>query len=61
MAAETRLGPARPPFDQRLSSRIDRIILKLEATRPKTIGRAWVRLEKRIAERHVPTLFCEVR
>lgn len=65
MATDARLQPtgapgtARPPFDQRLSSRIDCIIIRLEATTPKTFSRAWMRLQKRVAERNVPAWHAE--
>ncbi len=49
------------PFDGALWRRIDCIILQLEASPPKTIGRAWWRLQKAIAERHVPAFYPEVR
>ncbi len=55
-------GPqAARPFDQRLSTRVDVITLRYEATQPKTVSRAWWRLQKRIAERHVPAWYPEVR
>lgn len=57
MATETRNGHTPPPFDAALSRRIDAIILRYDATRPKTISRGWARLQKRIAERHVPAWY----
>ena len=65
MAAQqstTTTGPtAARPFDQRLSTRVDVIILQLEASAPKTIHRAWWRLQKLIAERHVPAFYPDGR
>ncbi len=49
------------PCDPTVSRRIDFIILSLEASSPKTIHRAWWRLQKLIAERHVPAWHPEVR
>ncbi len=55
-------GPqAAHPFDQRLSTRVDVINLRYEASDPQSIRRAWWRLQKRIAERHVPAWYPEVR
>ncbi len=53
-------GAARP-FDHRLSTRVDGITLRYEASAPKTARRAWWRLQKRIAERHVPAFYPEAR
>ncbi len=52
----TGLQAARP-FDEALSRRIDYIILSLEASPQKSIHRAWWRLQKLIAERHVPAYY----
>ncbi len=55
-------GPqAARPFDQRLSTRVDVINLRYEATEPKTLSRAYWRLQKRIAERHVPAWYPDGR
>jgi len=56
----TGLQAARP-FDQRLSTRVDVITLRYEATEPKTLSRAYWRLQKRIAERHVPAFYPDGR
>ena len=51
-------GPeAARPFDQRLSTRVDIINIRYEASDPHTVRRAWWRLHKRIAERHVPAFY----
>jgi len=42
------------PCDPAVSRRIDWIVIHYEATEPKTLSRAWWRLQKLIAERHVP-------
>ncbi len=49
------------PLDNALSTRIDCITLSLEESSPKTISRAWWRLQKRLAERSVPAWYPEVR
>ena len=55
-------GPeAARPFDEALSRRIDAIILQYEAQPEHTIRRAWWRLQKLIAERHVPAYYPDRR
>jgi hypothetical protein len=45
--------PTPPPFDRRLSLRIDRLIIALEATSDPT-RRAWLRFLKFGNEREIP-------
>ena len=47
-------------FDNDLSLKLDTIILDLEASR-SPLWRRWYHLRKRIAERHVPAWYPEVR
>ncbi len=49
------------PCDPAVSRRIDAIISHYEAQRPHTLGRAWWRLQKLIAERHVPAFYPDGR
>ncbi len=58
---ETQPKPTAHPCDPAVSRRIDAIIISLEATKPKSVHRAWWRLQKRIAERHVPAWYPEVQ
>ena len=49
--------PTAHPCDPTVSRRIDWIVIHYEAQPPHTIGRAWWRLQKLIAERHVPAYY----
>ncbi len=44
---------ANPVTDRRLSRRLDLLVLQIEAN-PPTVRRGWLRLQKLLAERHVP-------
>ncbi len=53
--------PDAHPCDPTVSHRIDWIVVHYETTQPKTVSRAWWRLQKRIAERHVPAFYPDGR
>ena len=42
------------PYDPTVSRRIDWIVIHYEAAEPKTLSRAWWRLQKLITERQIP-------
>jgi hypothetical protein len=49
----TTTGAQRRPFDRRLSSKLDILIIKLDDSPPRLRRHIW-RLHKRWLERHVP-------
>lgn len=51
---------ARSPFDQRRSTKLDQLIIKLDDTPPRLRARIY-RLHKRFLDRRVPALYGEVR
>ena len=63
--ATTNLPPStgerteRPPFDKRLSSRIDSLVIRLDAPQP-AMRRWWLRTQKRYWERKIPNVLSAI-